>query len=412
MSDETQSKSALATVQRGPGGLQLNTFEALWSFSQCIVRSGMAPKGLDTQDKIVIALELGSELGLKPLQSLQNIAVINGRPCVYGDAMLAICQGSAVWDSSAFKEWYTPEGGTVADADYAAHCQVRRSGSNSPIECVFSVEDAKRAKLWGKQGPWTDYPQRMLMWRARTWACRNAFADVLKGVNIAEEVQDYPDVIDAPTQPSLPAPSSRGDAIAAMAAPSKPAPAPTVAPAERSEPEPDTPPEAVETIYVTEEQTTQLRDAFGRLDRASQLAFAKYSGCDDAGHNLSILPADQFDEVMAELNAAYVLPDKPVEPEPVEPEKPKVKAKAKPDEAVEPEQAGTPISDAEPAILPGHEFEKIKAAYATIDVVAKQSFRAFAFGSSNTMFADLAKRPSNKTFDQLMAWFEAQKGGA
>ena len=336
MSDETQSKSALATVQRGPGGLQLNTFEALWSFSQCIVRSGMAPKGLDTQDKIVIALELGSELGLQPLQSLQNIAVINGRPCVYGDAMLAICQGSAVWDSSAFKEWYTPEGGTVADADYAAHCQVRRSGSNSPIECVFSVEDAKRAKLWGKQGPWTDYPQRMLMWRARTWACRNAFADVLKGVNIAEEVQDYPDVIDAPTQPSLPAPSSRGDAIAAMAAPSKPAPATTVAPAERSEPEPvDTPQEPVDAA--------------------------------------------------------------------VEPEKPKAKAK--------PEQAGTPISDAEPAILPGHEFEQVKAAYAAIDVVAKQNFRAFAFGSSNTMFADLAKRPSNKTFDQLMAWFEAQKGG-
>jgi hypothetical protein len=56
----------------------------------------------------------------------------------------------------------------------------------------FSVADAKRAGLWGKSGPWTQYPRRMLQLRARGFALRDAFPDVLKGLVTAEEAQDYP----------------------------------------------------------------------------------------------------------------------------------------------------------------------------------------------------------------------------
>jgi len=53
------------------------------------------------------------------------------------------------------------------------------------------VEDAKRAGLWAKQGPWTAYPKRMMQMRARGFALRDAFPDVLKGMITAEEAQDY-----------------------------------------------------------------------------------------------------------------------------------------------------------------------------------------------------------------------------
>jgi len=57
---------------------------------------------------------------------------------------------------------------------------------------IFSKEDAETAKLWGKQGPWQTYPKRMLAMRARGWAIRNVFPDALKGIQVAEEVQDIP----------------------------------------------------------------------------------------------------------------------------------------------------------------------------------------------------------------------------
>jgi hypothetical protein len=61
------------------------------------------------------------------------------------------------------------------------------------VVAKFSVEDAKRAGLWGKQGPWSAYPKRMMQMRARGFALRDAFPDVLKGLITAEEAQDYPD---------------------------------------------------------------------------------------------------------------------------------------------------------------------------------------------------------------------------
>ena len=60
-----------------------------------------------------------------------------------------------------------------------------------PTTRTFSQEDAKRANLWGKAGPWTAYPKRMLQMRARSFALRDSFPDALKGVGISEEVRDY-----------------------------------------------------------------------------------------------------------------------------------------------------------------------------------------------------------------------------
>jgi hypothetical protein len=73
-----------------------------------------------------------------------------------------------------------------------AVCQTSRKGKDANVVGRFSVADAKRAGLWGKSGPWTQYPRRMLQLRARGFALRDAFPDVLKGLVTAEEAQDYP----------------------------------------------------------------------------------------------------------------------------------------------------------------------------------------------------------------------------
>jgi hypothetical protein len=125
------------------------------------------------------------------MQSLQNIACINGRPAIWGDAALALVVGSHVCE-------YVTEGVDGEGDKMVAMCFAKRRGYEKATIVRFSVEDAKKAGLWGKSGPWTQYPKRMLQLRARGFALRDAFPDVLRGLVTAEEAQDYPQQAPAP----------------------------------------------------------------------------------------------------------------------------------------------------------------------------------------------------------------------
>jgi hypothetical protein len=156
-------------------------------FSEMLAKSAMVPKQYQGKpEDIMVAVQWGYEIGLAPLQALQNISVINGKPSVYGDAAMALVQASPVCDG--IDESIEGEG----TPNPVAVCVARRKGRN-PVIARFSVEDAKRAGLWGKQGPWQAYPKRMLQMRARGFALRDAFPDVLKGLITAEEAMDFPD---------------------------------------------------------------------------------------------------------------------------------------------------------------------------------------------------------------------------
>lgn len=158
-----------------------NLDEAM-QYAKLIADSDLAPKDYKGKPgNVLVAIQMGQEVGLKPMQSLQNIAVVNGRPSIWGDAMLALIINHS--ELADFKEWKDEKG--------TAHCYIKRR--NIEIERTFSIDDAKKAGLWSKQGPWAAYPDRMLQMRARGFALRDSFADVLKGLYLAEESQDIPD---------------------------------------------------------------------------------------------------------------------------------------------------------------------------------------------------------------------------
>jgi len=134
--------------------------------------------------QILCAIQYGAEVGLSPFQALQSVKIIKGNASLSGDAMLALV--SARPECEGVDETVTGKG----DARQAK-CEIRRRGWKKPVVCTFSVADAKQANLWGKRGPWTEYPDRMLQMRARGFAIRNAFQDALKGFISTEEAQDY-----------------------------------------------------------------------------------------------------------------------------------------------------------------------------------------------------------------------------
>lgn len=198
----------------GNQGLQLTDFNDMWRFSVALHTSGMAPKGLEKPESILIAVQAGAEVGLAPMQSVQSIAVINNRPTLWGDALKGLVDASGL--CVAFREY---EDGKPFNDDFSAVCECQRKGQDV-VRSVFSVADAKRAGLWDKAGPWKQYPRRMLKARARAFALRDAFPDVLKGLRVAEEERDIIDVTpsSAPDQSYATTPQSDEDDIGATIA--------------------------------------------------------------------------------------------------------------------------------------------------------------------------------------------------
>ena len=176
----------LSTTTTPARGLALASFDDAFRFSKMVAASEFAPKDFRGKpESCLLAIQHGSEIGLSPMQSLQNIACINGRPAIWGDAALAVAMASPVCESVT--ETIDGEGDNMV-----ATCTAKRRGYEKPTVVRFTVADAKKAGLWGKSGPWTQYPRRMLQLRARGFALRDAFPDVLKGLVTAEEAQDYP----------------------------------------------------------------------------------------------------------------------------------------------------------------------------------------------------------------------------
>ena len=157
----------------------------MMQIAEVVSKSGLVPPAYQGKPaNCFVAIQWGQEINLNPMQSLQNIAVINGKPSLYGDALLALARSDTRCVGVEEK----------MNEDTAV-CTVKRRHIDGTVEEIvrtFSKDDAIKAKLWGKQGPWQQYPVRMLQARARGFALRDAFPDTLKGLITTEELQDHP----------------------------------------------------------------------------------------------------------------------------------------------------------------------------------------------------------------------------
>ena len=179
--------NALTKSESGPAvSAALVSFADYVRFGELAAASQFAPNAMRGKPgDCTLATLLGAEVGLGPMAALQNVAVINGKPSIFGDAMLAVCMASPI--CSSVVEWLEGEGDNAV-----AHCKAHRKGYPEPTLRSFSVPDAKKAGLWAKDGPWKTYPMRMLQMRARGFALRDTFPDVLRGLISREEAEDYP----------------------------------------------------------------------------------------------------------------------------------------------------------------------------------------------------------------------------
>jgi hypothetical protein len=154
-----------------------------------LAKSLMVPKAYQGKPQdLFVAMAMGYQIGLSVEQAIQAIAVINGKPCLWGDDMLGLCMAHPEFEDIEETPIQNKDGTITGYV-----CTISRKGQ-SPKMNSFTLDMAKKAGLLSKQGPWTQYPERMLKLRARGFSLRDAFPDALKGIKSREEVEDYLDV--------------------------------------------------------------------------------------------------------------------------------------------------------------------------------------------------------------------------
>lgn len=199
----------------------IRTYEEMEHAAAKIVKAKLAPRGMETPEAVFIAMETGMEAGLHPMAALRSVVVIGNIPSWKGDAALALIRSSGLLKPKTAIVLGT-RGDTAADLE--GFCKTWRKGDPEAVESVFTVNDAKRANLWDKQGPWKQYPKVMLVWRAVAMHSKRYWSDVLMGLAIAEEVQDY-EIRDVTPRPEIPPKAGPDPLLASVAGGTDEAPA-------------------------------------------------------------------------------------------------------------------------------------------------------------------------------------------
>lgn len=144
-----------------------------------IANTPFVPTGLRGKPEEVLACILyGHEIGVGPMESLAQIAVIEGKPAISAQLMRArvYAHGHELWTDEATTTKVTLCG--------------RRNGSQHVHKVTWTMDDARKANLAGRQN-WARYPRAMLQARATAELCRAFFPDVLGAARlVAEEVAD------------------------------------------------------------------------------------------------------------------------------------------------------------------------------------------------------------------------------
>ena len=161
------------------------TMDGAYRVAEILSKSQLIPKAYQGRpNDVLVSMMWSHNLDVPFIQGIQGIACINGKPAIYGDMALAVVRKSGLLKD--IKETVEKVNGVLT-----ARCEVTRKDQDSKVVSTFSWDDAAAAGLIGKQGPWKQYPKRMLQMRARGFALRDAFPDVLMGMITAEEASDY-----------------------------------------------------------------------------------------------------------------------------------------------------------------------------------------------------------------------------
>ena len=193
--DQVESTIAEAAGQALASDPAFAKYELAKRVAHTLACSTLVPDAyLGRPNDVFVAINMGAELGMEPFQAIQSIAVIDGKPCLYGDGLIGVVRASPKC------QWIQE---SLSDDGKTATCTTQRDGDPNPISATYSMDDAAQAGINTKFN-WKKHPKRMLQMRARAYCLRDAYPDLLKGLGVVEEHQDHEDTPPPVTDYQLP----------------------------------------------------------------------------------------------------------------------------------------------------------------------------------------------------------------
>jgi hypothetical protein len=197
MSSQPEEQESRAPVKFSPNsGFEFEDIDGMFRAAQCYLQSGFAPKAFTTPQQLIICWARGAELGLRPLQAIDGLTVINNRIGIMGDLALAMVRQKG--ELADYKKVWEGQGDDLT-------CTVtlqRKEGE--PHDYTFSVREAKQAGIYARNPVWPQYSKRMTYYRALGFGLRDEFSDILKGLYTTEELEDMASQQNAPVEQQLP----------------------------------------------------------------------------------------------------------------------------------------------------------------------------------------------------------------
>lgn len=211
-----KDRRGLQITERGE--VALVTLEDQLAFAQRLISEGMISETFKTPQQVVVGMQYAKALRMNEMIALKMMYVVNGRPCLYSEGPLALCQREGL--VSKIEEFFLDEQFNRISADnknlnakvYAAVTRVWRQGDDTMQEDFFTLDDLKVARLDqsrnGKKEVWAKWERIMMRYKARTMALRSKFADLIAGIPVAEYDHHFsPDLPDIEIEPGTAGPN-------------------------------------------------------------------------------------------------------------------------------------------------------------------------------------------------------------
>lgn len=198
---------AMAELARVPLGKPLETLEEAVLYGRSLAMAGLLPDSLrDRQTQqikvadVVLILCMGTELGMSPMQAINGIYVVKGRPMLSGQVWATRVRQAGHRLSVAME--YHP----TSKRPLSATATIVRGDDKTVHELTFSVWDARNAGLCqvnddaavrsrsrtDEPQPWEKYTATMLRYRAISHCSRFACPEVIYGT-MGIEGEEYDD---------------------------------------------------------------------------------------------------------------------------------------------------------------------------------------------------------------------------
>lgn len=183
--------------------LMPRSLDEVQSLSELLAKSTLLPDALRAKPAdVAVQVLAGAELGLAPMASIRGVHIVQGKPVLSADLMVALCLGSGQC------EYFARVDETATSVTY----ETKRKGAPHPQRFTWSDEDTRRAGIGGK-GTWLQYPRAMRANRAKAALARDVYPDVLAGVYDPDEMGGGPANVSTPPAPVPPPTTDTSDAI-------------------------------------------------------------------------------------------------------------------------------------------------------------------------------------------------------